>query len=249
MQFPINELRNPICMEMRAMKPSNRGESFFSGAQEIGSIGSSDTYASCNTQPFNSQADLTEDSVFDPLLDNSNVYINPLQCHNAASKPAFSNSALRSLGASPLEESYKGFGPIDRGSRGSLNDNGNTKNWRARFHKVNCTRVTIRWWRRTMWWIFYYFFFRWISTRLRDWSSTQIREEGSRLYQVDRWLMRQELLISICLEDQRCLDLVRWWSEEFSAWLFTYVDKVFPALYMSGCGCVVRQRIYVQLSE
>lgn len=122
-------------MELRMMKPSTRGESSLYGAQEIGSIGSSDTYASCNTQPFNSQADLT-DSVFDPLLDSSNVYINPLQCHNMNSKSAFANSALRSLGASPLEETYKGFGVVDRGSRGSLNDAITTKNWRTRFQKV-----------------------------------------------------------------------------------------------------------------
>ncbi len=135
MQFPVNESKNPVCMEMKALKPSFRGDSLFNGAQEIGSIGSSDTYASCNTQPFNSQADLTEDSVFDPLLDNSNVYINPLQCHNA-SKSAYGNAALRSLGASPMEETCKGFGSADRGSRGSLNDSMTAKNWRTRFQKV-----------------------------------------------------------------------------------------------------------------
>lgn len=132
MQFPINESKNTVCMEMKTMKLSHRGESFLNGAQEIGSIGSSDTYASCNTQPFNSQADLTEDTVFDPLLDQSNVYINPLQCHSAANN----KSALRSLGASPLEETYKGFGVVDRGSRGSLNDSITTRNWRSRFQKV-----------------------------------------------------------------------------------------------------------------
>ncbi|XP_065204273.1 potassium voltage-gated channel protein Shab isoform X2 [Planococcus citri] len=136
MQFPINESRNPVCMEMRSMRPY-RADSFLNGGQEMGSIGSSDTYASCNTQPFNSQVDLTEDTVFDPLLDSSNVYINPLQCQNATNKSAFSTSALRSLGASPLEESYKGFGVVDRGSRGSLNDAITTKNWRTRFQKVN----------------------------------------------------------------------------------------------------------------
>lgn len=149
MQFPINESRNPVCMEMRTMRSSQRADSFINGAHEMGSIGSSDTYASCNTQPFNSQADLTEDTVFDPLLDNSNVYINPLQCHTASnSKSTYSNAALRSLGASPLEETYKGFGVVDRGSRGSLNDAITTKNWRTRFQRVR------EWFDKSCRWIF-----------------------------------------------------------------------------------------------
>lgn len=122
-------------MEMQLMKPPMSASStlkqdmFFNGAQEIGSIDSSDTYASCTTQPFNSQADLTEDNVCDSMMDNSNVYINPLQC--------FSNQPLRSSGASPLEETCNQLDNVDRvTSRGDLNDSVTAKNWRARFQKV-----------------------------------------------------------------------------------------------------------------
>lgn len=47
---------------------------------DVGSVESSDTYASCNTHPFPSQGDLTEDMSPPPLPlpDASNVYVNPL---------------------------------------------------------------------------------------------------------------------------------------------------------------------------
>ncbi|XP_064486630.1 potassium voltage-gated channel protein Shab-like [Ornithodoros turicata] len=46
---------------------------------DVGSVESSDTYASCNTHPFPSQGDLTEDLSPPPQLpDASNVYVNPL---------------------------------------------------------------------------------------------------------------------------------------------------------------------------
>lgn len=211
MQFPINESKNPVCMEMRTMR-SSRGEYYLNGAQEIGSIGSSDTYASCNTQPFNSQIDLTEDTVFDPLLDNSNVYINPLQmqCQNTTNKAAFSSCALRSLGASPLEESYKGFGVVDRGSRGSLNDAITTKNWRTRFQKVgSCWTNGQVWDKEKRINEFLISCRRWISTIILDWLSIRIREEGSHLFREDRWLTRLELLINICSVFLHCLRLVR----------------------------------------
>jgi len=44
---------------------------------DIGSMDSSGTYASCQTQPFLSQGDLTADAT-DLMLD-SNLYVNPLQ--------------------------------------------------------------------------------------------------------------------------------------------------------------------------
>lgn len=130
-----------------AMAVNGRG-----APQEMGSVGSSDTYASCNTQPFHSHGDLTADddqSVFDPFLDNSNVYINPLQSYTAAKIKTFTSSgnaaALRSLGTSPLEETYKTLGsgaaaglpPYRGGSRGSLKDPDTLKSWRNGFQKVS----------------------------------------------------------------------------------------------------------------
>jgi hypothetical protein len=144
MPFPTSDLRNPICLEMRLLRS---GAAFGIGeptsilssgaAVDIGSIDSSDTYASCNTQPFNSQGDLTEDS---------NLYVNPLteasQAQSSVKKSASGDTALRSLGASPIDETYKGFaGAQERGSRGSLNEAPLPKHRKTRFQQVKLRDV------------------------------------------------------------------------------------------------------------
>uniref|UniRef100_A0A8D8MBV1 Potassium voltage-gated channel protein Shab n=1 Tax=Cacopsylla melanoneura TaxID=428564 RepID=A0A8D8MBV1_9HEMI len=150
MPLPTSDCRKPLCLDLKLKDESDDMPQLL----DRGSVDSSDTYASCNTQPFNSQGDLTEDltgiSPTQPLLDQSNLYVNPLEIDNTSttqssthtpqisappSKPALvkkssSNVGLRSLGASPLEENYSMFDPPERGSRGSLND---TKTRRTRF--------------------------------------------------------------------------------------------------------------------
>lgn len=124
------------------------------GAAEMGSVDSSDTFESCRTHPFNSQGDLIGSDVTDPpcVLD-SNLYVNPLDKSTDNSpdsfkparpvgvkKSASGDTALRSLGASPSDEAFRGFGPIERGSRVSLNDSPLPKSRRTRFQQVrfNC---------------------------------------------------------------------------------------------------------------
>jgi hypothetical protein len=137
---------------------------------DIGSVDSSDTYASCNTHPFHSQGDLTSDiadpncAIVDLMLD-SNLYVNPLDNQRSrdsspqqqqqqplvlsamstsrgglgvVKKSASGDTALRSLGASPMEETFKGFGGVasERGSRGSLNDTPLPKHRKTRFQQV-----------------------------------------------------------------------------------------------------------------
>lgn len=135
MPLPTSDFRNPVCMEMKILRNAraeNQG-----GPMEMGSVDSSDTYASCNTQPFNSQGDLTEDITEPDQLDNSNLYVNPMESpRSIVKKSASGDTALRSLGASPLEETYKGFGPPERGSRGSLNDTPIPKHRKTRFQQV-----------------------------------------------------------------------------------------------------------------
>uniref|UniRef100_A0A1B6DFT9 BTB domain-containing protein n=1 Tax=Clastoptera arizonana TaxID=38151 RepID=A0A1B6DFT9_9HEMI len=139
MPLPTSDFRNPICLEMKILR-SGRGFDL-QGPVEMGSVDSSDTYASCNTQPFNSQGDLTAETP-DPLMDNSNLYVNPLESpvertieRSVVKKSASGDTALRSLGASPIEESYKGFGGPERGSRGSLNDTPLPKHRKTRFQQ------------------------------------------------------------------------------------------------------------------
>lgn len=141
MPLPTSDFRNPICLEMKLLR-SGRGFDL-QGPMDMGSVDSSDTYASCNTQPFNSQGDLTAETP-DPLMDSSNLYVNPLESpvertveRSVVKKSASGDTALRSLGASPLEESYKGFGPPERGSRGSLNDTPLPKHRKTRFQQVS----------------------------------------------------------------------------------------------------------------
>lgn len=140
MPLATSDFRNPICLEMKLIR-SGRGLELGiggpGGVMDMGSIDSSDTYASCNTQPFNSQGDLAE-TPNDPL--DSNLYINPLESPSprggGVKKSASGDTALRSLGASPLEEAYQGFGPPERGSRGSLNDTPLPKHRKTRFQQV-----------------------------------------------------------------------------------------------------------------
>lgn len=186
MPLPTSDFRNPVCLEMRTLKSgywAQSGGRFvpmsidLSGANktgannngDLGSVDSSDTYASCNTHPFHSQGDLTSDiadpscAIVDFVLD-SNLYVNPLDNQrsrdNSPQQPlalsGFSTSrgslgvvkkstsgdtALRSLGASPVEDIFKGFPPVtsDRGSRGSLNDTPVPKHRKTRFQQVSHT--------------------------------------------------------------------------------------------------------------
>lgn len=137
MPLATSDFRNPICLEMKLIRSGHGFELGMGGMMEMGSVDSSDTYASCNTQPFNSQGDLAE-TPSDPL--DSNLYINPLESPSprggGVKKSASGDTALRSLGASPMEETYQGFGLPERGSRGSLNDTPVPKHRKTRFKQV-----------------------------------------------------------------------------------------------------------------
>lgn len=143
MPLPTSDFRNPVCMEMKMLRNA-KGMDKESGPMEMGSVDSSDTYASCNTQPFNSQGDLTEEIAEPEQVDSSNLYVNPMESpRSIVKKSASGDTALRSLGASPLEETYKGFGPPERGSRGSLNEAPIPKHRKTRFQQVMFFRSSI----------------------------------------------------------------------------------------------------------
>lgn len=56
MPLATSDFRNPICLEMKLLRSGGgRGMEGGVGVVDMGSVDSSDTYASCNTQPFNSQ--------------------------------------------------------------------------------------------------------------------------------------------------------------------------------------------------
>lgn len=189
MPLPTSDFRNPVCLEMKTLR-SGYGAGFGGGGYapmsidlsntnrmnnngDLGSVDSSDTYASCNTHPFLSQGDLTSD-IADPtcaivdLVIDSNLYVNPLDNQRSrdnspqqplilstlstsrgglgvVKKSASGDTALRSLGASPMEESFKGFGGMtsERGSRGSLNDTPLPKHRKTRFQQVSSTPYSI----------------------------------------------------------------------------------------------------------
>ncbi|XP_067004773.2 potassium voltage-gated channel protein Shab [Anabrus simplex] len=157
MPLPTSDFRNPVCLEMKTLRNgayegvvsrgtvalhnnnNNNNNNNFNN-NDMGSVDSSDTYASCNTHPFLSQGDLTSD-IADPscaiveLVLDSNLYVNPLDNGNQRSTDNSPLGAMRSLGASPLEEAFKGFGSTDRGSRGSLNDTPVPKHRKTRFQQ------------------------------------------------------------------------------------------------------------------
>lgn len=129
---------------------SDQGKPLAEPKNDMGSVDSSDTYASCNTHPFQSESDLTSDivnqscSIVDYVLD-SNIYINPLDLppeedSNALrglKKSASGDTALRNLIGSPTDNSFLGLARSpDRGSRGSLNYTTVPKHRKTRFQQV-----------------------------------------------------------------------------------------------------------------
>jgi hypothetical protein len=185
MPLPTSDFRNPVCLEMKTLKggywaqaiggaghyvpvgtdvsSASKSAANNNNNGDLGSVDSSDTYASCSTHPFLSQGDLTSDmadpacAIVDLVLD-SNLYINPLDRDSSplqqplvlsalstsrgslgvVKKSASGDTALRSLGASPMEESFEGFPGVasERGSRGSLNDSPLPKHRKTRFQQV-----------------------------------------------------------------------------------------------------------------
>ncbi|KAJ8956477.1 hypothetical protein NQ314_006712, partial [Rhamnusium bicolor] len=144
MPLATSDFRNPVCLEMRMLKASEQTLNAFGFPEvdtekknninngDLTSMDSSDTFASCTTHPFNSQGDLTSDIV-NTCVTDSNLYVNPLDKSgdnspvtpaapgrtSGVKKSASGDTALRSLGTSPMDEGFKGFGIIERGSRGN----------------------------------------------------------------------------------------------------------------------------------
>ncbi|XP_050095856.1 potassium voltage-gated channel protein Shab isoform X2 [Anopheles aquasalis] len=150
---------------------------------DLASVDSSDTYASCQTHPFLSQADLTSDILdmsFDlDTLDTNNLYINPLEkeqqqqqrqqqqqqlllqrpqtatgermtLRSQVKKSASGDTALRSLGASPMDDEYRQFQTsfdtvtaTDRGSHVSLNETPVPKHRKTRFQQSAATGSSV----------------------------------------------------------------------------------------------------------
>nr|CAI5861826.1 unnamed protein product [Callosobruchus analis] len=121
-------------------------------SSDLHSMDSSDTFASCTTNPFNSQGDLTGvESGTGGDKSDSNLYVNPLDKSGENSpvtqtgatvgaatgtgvkKSASGDTVLRSLATSPMDEGFRGFGALERGSRVSLNDSPVTKHRKTRF--------------------------------------------------------------------------------------------------------------------
>lgn len=99
---------------------------------------------------FFNKGDLTSDVADPACAIDSNLYVNPLDKSgdnspvtaappgrvSGVKKSASGDTALRSLGTSPMDEAFRDFGPLDRGSRVSLNDSPLPKNRRTRFQHV-----------------------------------------------------------------------------------------------------------------
>lgn len=129
---------------------------------DLASVDSSDTYASCQTHPFLSQADLDLDIDMEATglddLDMNNLYINPLEkdgssrmMRSQVKKSASGDTALRNLGDddnSPMGEScyqqYPTFEQRERGSRGSLNETTPVpKHRKTRFQQSSATAAAV----------------------------------------------------------------------------------------------------------
>ncbi|XP_058792990.1 potassium voltage-gated channel protein Shab isoform X2 [Phymastichus coffea] len=83
---------------------------------ERGSVDSSDTYASCQTHPFYSESDLTEEA-------DSNLYVNPLEGRASVTKSASGEIVHVALNVSPSAESLKEINaPAKASSKANVNE-------------------------------------------------------------------------------------------------------------------------------
>lgn len=128
---------------------------------DLASVDSSDTYASCQTHPFLSQADLDLDIDMETSglddLDMNNLYINPLEkdgtrmMRSQVKKSASGDTALRNLSHddnSPMDDTgyqyYPTFEQRERGSRGSLNETTPVpKHRKTRFQQSSATAAAV----------------------------------------------------------------------------------------------------------
>lgn len=162
MPLTTSDFRNPLFLEMRIMKEFEQKDNYMGFPEiedvkknnvnngDLNSMDSSDTFASCTTHPFNSQGDLTSEVMENTNIIDSNLYVNPLDksgenspvqqtAQTAITRPicvkksASGDTALRSLATSPMDEGFKEFCLLERGSRVSLNDSPMTKHRKTRF--------------------------------------------------------------------------------------------------------------------
>lgn len=163
MPLTTSDFRNPVFLEMRILKESEQNYMGFPEIEDVkktntnngdlNSMDSSDTFASCTTHPFNSQGDLTSDVMENTSVIDSNLYVNPMDKSGENSpvtqtaqavlprpicvkKSASGDTALRSLTTSPMDEGFKEFCLLERGSRVSLNDSPLTKHRKTRFQVI-----------------------------------------------------------------------------------------------------------------
>lgn len=139
MPLATSDFKTPICQELKSLRGSSLENTGFIDLQlspvpilepnvcssknnynERGSVDSSDTYASCQTHPFYSQSDLTEDA-------DSNLYVNPLEgtdkCRDMTVKKSASGEVAHfTLNISPSTESLKDINLLNRGNKFNINE-------------------------------------------------------------------------------------------------------------------------------
>lgn len=141
---------------------NNNVNNNYNNNADLASVDSSDTYASCQTHPFLSQADLTSDLADEACaldIDMDNLYINPLEkdtqqqgvatstttgmIRSQVKKSASGDTALRNLGGgvSPMDDVFQNFDVQDRGSRVSLNETPVPKHRKTRFQQSSKPRA------------------------------------------------------------------------------------------------------------
>ncbi|KAK3875918.1 hypothetical protein Pcinc_019247 [Petrolisthes cinctipes] len=93
---PVTEAPFPI--ELRPLKTQDGSRGQGGAGHDLASMDSTDTFASCPTHPFNSEADLTEDQ---PNNKDSNLYVNPLDADGYQPPSSGGAAAAAAAASSP----------------------------------------------------------------------------------------------------------------------------------------------------
>ncbi|XP_071522009.1 uncharacterized protein Shab isoform X2 [Panulirus ornatus] len=95
---PVTEAPFPIELQPLKTQDGSRNGGDRGAGHELASMDSTDTFASCPTHPFNSQADLTDDQANNK---DSNLYVNPLDTDGYQSPTSATATAGATAAASP----------------------------------------------------------------------------------------------------------------------------------------------------
>ncbi len=136
-------------IELQPLKDHEGGRRITATGVDMASMDSTDTFASCNTHPFNSQADLTREDSGEGRDKDPTLYVNPLEdTGDGTSRTPTPRSSPRHRPkpfayTTDLFDDTRSTDNLLGSSRTSLQESPLPKHRRARFQEVSAPRDSV----------------------------------------------------------------------------------------------------------